>query len=74
MSVEAIKEAISGLPEDDRMGLAAWLNALTMDDWDAQMQHDFSPGRRGQSLVDQVKAEIRAGRFAKVSERPRRTE
>ena len=74
MTVEAIKDAIARLPEDDKLGLAAWLNALTMDDWDAEMHHDFSPGGRGQHLVDQVKAEIRAGGVAKISERPRRPE
>ena len=34
MNVEAIKEAIAGLPEDDKLSLAAWLNLQTMDEWD----------------------------------------
>jgi len=63
MTVESIKEAISGLPEENRVSLATWLNLQTMDEWDKQMQRDFSPGGRHHHLVDRVKADIRAGRI-----------
>jgi len=68
MTVEAIKEAITGLPDEQKSALAAWLNEQTMDDWDRQMQRDFSPGGRGHALVECVKADIRAGRFRPLSE------
>ena len=68
MTVEAIKEAIAGLPEDDRVSLAAWLSLQTMDEWDKQMQRDFSPGGRGHRLVEKVKADVGAGRFRPISE------
>lgn len=68
MSVESIKEAISGLPDEDQISLAAWLNLHTMDEWDRDMQRDFSPGGRGHHLVDRVKADIRAGKFRPMSE------
>ena len=42
MTVEAIKEAISGLPVDDRHSVARWLSKLDYDDWDRQMARDFS--------------------------------
>jgi hypothetical protein len=69
MTVEAIKDAISGLPEGDRVALAAWLNLQTMDEWDQQMQRDFSSGGRGHHLVEKVKADIRSGKFRPMAER-----
>ena len=60
-TVEAIRDAIRKLPEEERVSLACWLNAQTMDDWDRQMQHDFSPGGRGMAFLDKVKGEVAAG-------------
>ena len=37
MTVEALKEAIAELAENDRHSLAAWLNELEFDQWDRQM-------------------------------------
>jgi hypothetical protein len=61
MTVEAIKEAISALPEQDRHSLASWLNELEYDDWDNEMAKDFLPGGRGAAVVERVKREIAAG-------------
>jgi hypothetical protein len=58
MTVEDIKVAIAALPEQDKLSLAAWLNLQTMDDWDRQMQKDFSPGGRGAKFLEQVQREI----------------
>ncbi len=68
MSIEAIKSAIDGLPENDKAALASWLNAQTMDDWDRQMQRDFSPGGKGKSFLDQVKREIADGQLRPIDE------
>ena len=68
ITIEAIKEAIAGLPEDDRASLAAWLALHTMDAWDKEMHTDFSPGGRGDHVVEKVKAEIRAGKFTPMKE------
>jgi len=71
MSLEAIQEAISKLTDDERSSLASWLTLQTMDDWDKEMQRDFSSGGRGQHLAAKVKAEIRAGRCRPMrDERP----
>ena len=66
--MEAIKEAIAGLPEEERHSLAAWLNELEYDEWDKEMVRDFSPGGRGEHLLDKVKADIAAGKFRPVEE------
>jgi hypothetical protein len=58
MTVEAIKEVIAGLPEEERHSLAVWLNELDYDDWDKQMVKDFSSGGRGAHLVERIDREI----------------
>jgi hypothetical protein len=57
MTVESIKDAIAKLDENDKVSLAAWLNLQTMDDWDRQMQRDFSPGGKGMDFLERVKRE-----------------
>jgi Rod binding domain-containing protein len=58
MTVEAIKDAIAGLPAEERHSLAAWLNDLDYDAWDKQMVEDFSPGGRGIALAERLKQQI----------------
>jgi hypothetical protein len=67
-TVEDIKQAIAELPEEDRMSLAAWLNLQTMDEWDREMQRDFSAGGRGMKFLDQVKREIAEGETRPIEE------
>jgi len=61
MTVDAIKEAISHLPDDERHSLTAWLNELDYDDWDQKMVRDFSAGGRGMALVEAIKREVGQG-------------
>jgi hypothetical protein len=69
MTVEAIKGAIAGLPEDDRHSLAAWLNDLDYDAWDRQMAKDFTPGGRGSAWAEKVKRQIAEGQASPMGER-----
>ena len=68
MTVEAIKEAITALPEDERHSLVSWLNELDYDEWDKLMVKDFSPGGRGMALVEKVKREIAEGKTIALEE------
>lgn len=70
MSVDAIKEAIVALPQEERHALASWLNQLEYDAWDKQMVRDFSPGGRGLALIESVKHEIAAGKTTLLQEGP----
>jgi hypothetical protein len=63
MKLEALKQAFAELPDEEKAALATWLNEQEIDEWDRQMQEDFSPGGRGIHVVDKVKADIRAGQF-----------
>ena len=68
MTVEAIKDAIAELPEDDRHSLAAWLNDLEYDAWDRQMVKDFTPGGRGMAWAETVKHQIAEGKARPMEE------
>lgn len=61
MTIEAIKDAITALPQEERHSLASWLNQLEYDAWDKQMVEDFSAGGRGMALAEKVKREIAEG-------------
>ncbi len=74
MTVEAIKEAFEHLPDEEKTALAAWIVEQDMQAWDKQMEDDFSAGGAGMALLEQVKADIAAGKFKPFEEgrRPRR--
>ena len=56
MTLEAIKNAIVHLPEEERLALESWL----AEAWDAQIEKDFSSGGAGMTLLDEVDAQIEA--------------
>ncbi len=61
MTVEAIKEAIAELPEEERGFLASWIIEQDYDEWDKEIVRDFSRAGRGYHLIDEVKADIGRG-------------
>ena len=68
MTVEAIKDAIAHLSEPERRELADWFEDLEEAAWDRQMERDLAPGGRGVHLVQEVKADITAGRTKPMHE------
>jgi hypothetical protein len=60
--MEAIKEAITELSPAEKTRLAAWLLQQDMEQWDRQIQEDFSPGGRGMALLEEAQADVREGR------------
>ena len=61
MTVDAIKDAIARLSEDDRRSLTAWLNDMGHDAWDREMMRDFTAGGRGMAWAERVKRQIAEG-------------
>jgi len=61
MTLEAVKAAIAELPETERASLAAWLIRQDAEDWDRQIDADFSEGGPGTPLLESWDAEITAG-------------
>jgi hypothetical protein len=68
MNLETIKEAITGLPRNDKARLAAWLLKQDMEEWDRQIEEDFSPGGRGMALLEEAEADVREGRVKPMDE------
>ncbi len=68
MTIEAIKEAIADLPPDEKTRLAAWVIEQDLEEWDRQIQNDFSPGGRGMALLQEAQADAREGRSKPLDE------
>jgi hypothetical protein len=68
MTVEALKDAIAGLPAEERRSLAAWLNDLEYDAWDKEMVKDFSMGGRGAAWAERVQRQIAQGEARPMEE------
>jgi hypothetical protein len=72
MDLAEIQHAIEELPKDQQAELAAWLAERDQAEWDADIERDFSPGGAGMSLLEEMKADARAGKFRPYEEgRPR---
>ena len=56
--VEAIKDAIVHLSEPEREELAEWIDQMQEDEWDREMERDFSAGEvaRAESLPHELEA------------------
>jgi hypothetical protein len=59
MAIEAIKEAIADLPQEEKTWLAAWAINRDLEEWDRQIQDDFSLGGRGMALLEEAQADAR---------------
>jgi hypothetical protein len=66
--MEAIKEAITELPRAEKTRLTAWLLRQDIEEWDRQIQEDFSSGGRGMTLLEEAKADVREGRVKPMDE------
>jgi len=44
------------------LSLAAWLFERDQAEWDAEIERDFSPGGAGNALLEEMKADARAGK------------
>ena len=68
MTLDAIKQAIAGLPDTDKASLVAWLNEQDAKGWDQQIAADFSEGGAGTALLEKWDAEIKAGGSVSLEE------
>jgi hypothetical protein len=63
MELAEIQQAIEQLPKDQQAQLAAWLAERNQAEWEAEIERDFAPGGAGMALLEEMKAEVRAGKF-----------
>jgi hypothetical protein len=68
MTLEAIKDAISNLREEDKASLVAWLKEQDAEAWDKELEQDFSEGERGAALIEKWDAEIKSGKSLPLEE------
>jgi hypothetical protein len=68
MTLDAIKQAISELPEQEKTSLAAWLNEQEAKAWDKQIEEDFSEGGPCVALLEKWDAEIKTARSVPLEE------
>jgi hypothetical protein len=68
MTLEAIKQAIIELPEQEKSSLVVRLNEQDSKAWDNQIEEDFSEGGAGMALLKSWDAEIRVGRSVPLEE------
>jgi hypothetical protein len=67
-----IQRAVEALPKDQQAALAAWLSERDQAEWDGEIEGDFSPRGAGMALLQEMKADARAGRFRSLSKVGRR--
>ncbi|HZU26589.1 MAG TPA: hypothetical protein VFA04_13775 [Bryobacteraceae bacterium] len=72
MELPEIQRAIEELPPEKQAELAAWFADRDQADWEAQIERDFAPGGAGMPLLQQMKADERAGKFRPMDEGPPR--
>jgi hypothetical protein len=63
MDLAEIQHAIEELPKEQQATLAAWLAERDQTEWEAEIERDFAPGGAGRALVDEMKTDIRTGKF-----------
>lgn len=68
MTLQAIKEAIEHLPEDERRKLADWFEAMEDAVWDDEITRDFSNGGPGGALLKELQREATEGKARPLAE------
>lgn len=56
MTVEAIKDVIAHLPDEEKTALASWIIEQDHLIWDKQIEEDFSSGGAGMALLAEAEA------------------
>jgi hypothetical protein len=73
MDLAEIQHAIEELPKDQQAALATWLAERDQAEWDAEIERDFAPGGAGVTFLEEIKADVRAGKFRPFDQgRPQR--
>jgi hypothetical protein len=68
MDLAEIQHAIEELPKEQQAALAAWLAERDQAAWDAEIESDFSADGAGLAILEEMKADVRAGKFRPFEE------
>jgi hypothetical protein len=58
MSLTELQRAIEALPAEQQASLAAWLSERDRQQWDLELERDFSSGGAGMALLGRVRAQV----------------
>jgi hypothetical protein len=70
MDLAEIQQAIETLPKEQQIKLAVWLAERDQTQWESEIDRDFAPGGAGTTLLDEMKADARAGKFRPFEQGP----
>ena len=59
MKLDAIKDAIQHLSQDERRNLADWFAEMEEGGWDEEIKCDYAPGGRGEQLCNKLERKNR---------------
>jgi hypothetical protein len=68
MTLDAIKEAIQYLPEEERRKLAGWFKKMEELAWDEDLGRHFSPGGRGHPPLIEIQREASEGKARQLED------
>ena len=66
MSVSELKREVDALSARELAELSAYIAQRDSAEWDAQVDQDFSEGGLLRPVLDEVRADLRAGRLDKM--------
>jgi hypothetical protein len=66
MSLAEIKSAVDALSPAELLELAAFIREREDAEWDQEMDADFEAGGRLHGLLEQVRADVKAGRVEEM--------
>ena len=66
VSIAEIKQAVVALSPQELAEISAFVAECDAAAWDRQIEADFAQGGRLESVLDEVKSDIRAGRLEEL--------
>ena len=66
MSVAELKKEVDGLPPRELAELSAYIAQRDHAEWNAEIDRDFSEGGRLRGVLEEVRADIGAGRLEEM--------
>ena len=66
MSIAELKRELDALPARELAGLSAYVAQRDSVEWSAEIDRDFSEGGRLRSVLEEVRADIGAGRLGEM--------
>jgi hypothetical protein len=68
MDLTEIQHTIELLPAEQQAELAAWIAERDQAEWETEIERDFSRGGSGTALIEEIKADVRAGKYLPFEE------